>query len=53
MVSYPLTVWVVGGVIMYVALRNEDEDKAVWGLWLGIGITVLGVLLVLSTGWLF
>jgi hypothetical protein len=49
----PLLFGLLGGVIMYVALRNEDEDKAVWGLWLGIGITVLGVLLVLSTGWLF
>ena len=48
----PLLFGLLGGVIMYVTLRKEDEGMASGGLFLGLGITVFGVLLALGTGWL-
>lgn len=46
----PLLFGLLGGIIMYAALRNEDEDMALRGLYLGLGVTVMCVLL---AWWLF
>jgi hypothetical protein len=48
----PILFGLLGGIIMYAALRNEDEDMALRGLFLGVGITALCVLVTLWIGWI-
>ncbi len=49
----PVLFGLLGGIIMYVALRNEDEGMASEGLFVGLVITVVGVFLFWCSGWLF
>jgi hypothetical protein len=49
----PLLFGLLGGVIMYAALRKEDEGMASGGLFLGMIITAVDVLLFWYSGWLF
>jgi len=37
----PLFLGLLGGILAYIAIKDDDYDKAVNCLWLGFGITVL------------
>jgi hypothetical protein len=37
----PIMFGLLGGLIAYAALKNDDDAKAANCLWIGIGITIL------------
>lgn len=41
----PIFFGFIGGIITFLAIKNSDKDKAVNALLLGVGITILHVLL--------
>lgn len=44
----PLFFGLLGGIVAYVAIKDDDPDKASNCLALGIGITILGTLIMFA-----
>lgn len=45
----PLLFGLLGGIVAYAAIKNDDPNKAEGCLWLGIGMTVMGILVASMT----
>ncbi len=48
--ALPIILGIVGGIIMYVKLRDRDAEYAKWGMIVGIVQTVIAVVSVGSSG---
>jgi len=47
----PVLFGFIGGVLAYLGVKDEDEDVAKSLLWIGIGVTLLWVVLILASVW--